>query len=253
MQDGFFHVAAPETGPEARDASSGEGMAGGRTRVGSSFIPVTYSLPSFSVVAADMGNGGFVVVRPLVVCGPDEVGVTGAGTRFNFGDDIWCVVKRSGDGSLSASLETSPDREAFACVRVARVDPGQGVLQYHAGALVLPKVEEREVVVGAKYDDDDGDVHKLKYRVRKALVVKDPGDDEDEDGGEGDESEWKTLAELRRRTPVFEAKYESHELKVRKEDVRTVAKEGSSDGPGSGGDGWETVFTAEPVCTGSGG
>jgi len=196
-----------EAGPaedHAAAEAAGGGGGGASGAGGPDFLNETGVLgvqglaaPSFTVVAADMNNTSFKVLRPqVIVAGVGPVAV--ASRTFTFGDEVWCIVKRTKSESESesddaytytAELETSEDGDAYLAVKVAEIPAKTaalscgGVLQYHVGAILVGQEDSdsdsgMDVVTGIDIKTEDNKVQ-LVYTTQKCKKIKPVGDPEE--------------------------------------------------------------------------
>lgn len=216
--------------------------------------------PSFTVVAADMKNSSFMVMRPyVVVVGYGEVAVGGERTGYTFGDTVWCNVSKEADGfdgeggaafTWTASLSTEEDDDAELSVKIAEIPAWThvfrmgGVQQYHSGAIVVasPKVKSIDVVTAIEDASTSDSTLKMKYWTRAVnVVVLDDSDDSDSSS-----SHSVTIADWTEITYVTGSVYDpgTHQFRNRTRIVKAIVDEDDASSSSV------SVFTAEPVCGG---
>lgn len=268
MAENFKVSVAPAVDAAAAEAAGGGGAGGGGAggpeffSSGGLLRGAGAPLPSFTVVAADMKNSTFKVIRPYVyVTGYGEVSVSSA--TFGFGATVYCVVTRkkqkSGGYTYTAKLASKED-DAFACVKVAEIPAVTsmfacgGVMQFHSGAIIIAAPSDSSLVtkditmVTRLKDASTSDsTLKMKYFTKTVSVVV-----PEASGSDGDESEPSESSESVTIAHFYEQKYVTgvvydplgHELyyKFREEKQVVVDARSGEDSESN------KVFTAEPVC-----
>lgn len=265
MAEDFKVSVAPAVDAAAAEAAGGG--AGGGGAGGPEFFSsggllrgAGAPLPSFTVVAADVKNSTFKVVRPYVyVTGYGEVSVAPA--TFGFGAAVYCVVTRekqkSGGYTYTAKLAGKEDDSAFACVKVAEIPAMTsmfacgGVMQFHSGAIIIATPSDlslatKDITMVTRLEDASASdsTLRMKYFTKTVSVVV--PETSGSDGDESEPSESVTIAHFYEQKYVTDVVYDpsGHELyhKYREEKLVVVDARSGDDSESS------KVFTAEPVC-----